>query len=45
MFNAEKEHIEFGVEPHIHVGMQDSDRAKNRDTIIEAARELIRKGK
>lgn len=45
MFNAEKEHIEFGVEPHIYVGMQDSDRAKNRDTIIEAARELIRKRK
>jgi C-terminal processing protease CtpA/Prc len=42
MFNAEKEHIEFGVEPDIKVEMLKSDIAKNRDTIIEAARALLR---
>lgn len=42
MFNAEKEQIEFGVEPDIYVNMLDEDAKKNRDTIIEKARELIR---
>jgi len=42
MFNAEKEHIEFGVEPDIYVNMQQGDKDKNRDTIVEAARALIR---
>jgi C-terminal processing protease CtpA/Prc len=42
MFNAEKEHIEFGVEPDLKVEMLKSDIAKNRDTIIEAARALLR---
>lgn len=42
MFNAEKEHIEFGVEPDIYVDMKDSDREKNKDTIIETARKLIK---
>lgn len=41
MFNAEKDHIEFGVEPDIRVEMQQSDKDKNRDTIIEAARALL----
>jgi hypothetical protein len=41
MFNAEKEHIEFGVEPDIYVSLLDEDREKNRDTIIEKARELL----
>jgi C-terminal processing protease CtpA/Prc len=42
MFNAEKEHIEFGVEPDIKMEMLKSDIAKNRDTIIEAARAFLR---
>lgn len=42
MFNAEKEHIEFGVEPDIFVEMQKSDKEKNIDTIIERARALIK---
>jgi len=42
MFNAEKEHIEFGVEPDIFVEMQKSDKEKNIDTMIELARETIR---
>lgn len=41
MFNAEKEHIEFGVEPDIQVHMTQSDRDKNRDTLIERAREFL----
>lgn len=42
MFNAEKEHIEFGVEPDIKVEMLKSDLAENRDTLIEAARDFLR---
>ncbi|MFA5651570.1 MAG: peptidase S41, partial [Proteiniphilum sp.] len=41
MFNAEKEHIEFGVEPDIRVDMLQDDRDKNKDTIIERAREFL----
>lgn len=41
MFNAEKEHIEFGVEPDIYVSMLDEDKRNNKDTIIERARELL----
>ncbi len=43
MFNAEKEHIEFGVEPHIHVDMEGKDRENKRDTMIERARELLKR--
>jgi hypothetical protein len=42
MFNAEKEHIEFGVEPDIYVSMEAGDKEKNRDTIIERARTLLK---
>jgi C-terminal processing protease CtpA/Prc len=42
MFNAEKEHIEFGVEPDMYVSMLEEDKAKNKDTIIEQARELLK---
>lgn len=42
MFNAEKEHIEFGVEPDIYVDMLEEDRKRNRDTIIERAREILK---
>lgn len=42
MFNAQKEHTEFGVEPHLYVSMLKSDADKNIDTIIETARRLIR---
>lgn len=43
MFNAGKEHIEFGVEPDIKVDMLQTDIEKNKDTIIEAAREFVKK--
>lgn len=42
MFNAEKEHIEFGVEPDLFVSMLDSDKRDEKDTIIETARMLLK---
>ena len=42
MFNANREHIEFGIDPHIFVAMTEADRTRNVDTIIEKAREIIR---
>jgi C-terminal processing protease CtpA/Prc len=42
MFNANKEHIEFGVDPDIFVAMCEDDMKKNIDTIIEKAREIIK---
>jgi hypothetical protein len=42
MFNAEREHIEFGVEPDIYVNMEGEDKEKNKDTIIERARTLLK---
>ena len=43
MFNAQKEHIEFGVDPDVFVNIEQNDLNKNRDTIIEKARELLNK--
>lgn len=43
MFNAEKEHIEFGVEPDIYISMLKEDMDENRDTIIEKARDLLKR--
>lgn len=42
MFNADKEHVEFGVDPDHFVSMLESDRDAERDTIIETARSLLR---
>lgn len=42
MFNAQKQHIEFGVEPDVYVDMEQVDKENNIDTIIEKARELLR---
>lgn len=41
--NAEKQQIEFGIEPDYKVDMTDSDISKGIDTIIEKAREIIKK--
>lgn len=41
--NAKKEHIEFGIDPHIKVDMTDEDILKGIDTIIEKARKEIKK--
>lgn len=38
MLDAEGQHIEGGIDPDIHVDMTDEDKARGRDTIIEAAR-------
>lgn len=43
MFNAGKEHIEFGVEPDIYVSMLPADKEDNKDTIIETARTILKK--
>lgn len=41
MFNADKEHIEFGVEPDSYIDLLESDKNRKKDTIIEEARKLI----
>ncbi|MDR1516515.1 MAG: S41 family peptidase [Dysgonamonadaceae bacterium] len=42
MFNAEKEQIEFGVEPDVKVDLKDEDVARKTDTLIETARRIIK---
>ncbi|HCO67072.1 MAG TPA: peptidase S41 [Dysgonomonas sp.] len=41
MVNAEKEHIEFGIEPDIKVEMTGEDMQRGLDTIIERARQFL----
>ncbi len=41
MYNVDKEHIEFGIDPDIYVSMTESDKSRGKDTIIEKAREVI----
>ncbi len=43
--DAEKKHIEFGIDPDIKVDMTDEDMDKGVDTIIEKAREELKKKK
>ncbi len=43
-FNAQKEHIEFGVEPDVKLEMRDTDKNRMRDTYIEYARKMINEG-
>ncbi|GHT39868.1 peptidase S41 [Bacteroidia bacterium] len=43
MQDADKQHIEFGVEPDIWVGLSEEDVQRGRDTMIETAREIIKK--
>lgn len=40
-FDAEMNHIEFGIEPDIEVNLEPEDEKKGIDTIIEAARKHI----
>lgn len=44
MLNAQKEQIEFGIDPDIHIDMADTDMQKGIDTIIEKARSFIKTG-
>lgn len=41
MLNAEKKHIEFGIEPDIKIDMSVEDMIQGIDTIIETARDYI----
>lgn len=45
MYDPEMNHIEFGVEPDIKVDMTSEDIQKGKDTIIEAAREYLKRMK
>ena len=42
-FDVDMQHTEFGIDPDVRVDMTDEDRARGVDTIIEAARELLKK--
>lgn len=42
-FNADKEHIEFGVEPDVRLDMKPEDLNNMKDTYIEYARKMIKK--
>ncbi len=42
MFNSQKDHIEFGVEPDIYINMEPKDIDINIDTIVEKAREMLK---
>ena len=41
--DANKEHIEFGIDPDIKVDMNNLDKMQGKDTIIETARNLLKK--
>ncbi len=45
MFDLDMQHTEFGIDPDIKVDITSEDMQRNRDTIIEAAREYIRNQK
>ena len=42
--NAQMEQIEFGIDPDIHIDMDEADQSKGIDTIIERARQLLKSG-
>ncbi|MDR3219234.1 MAG: S41 family peptidase [Dysgonamonadaceae bacterium] len=42
VFDAGMQHIEFGIEPTIQVDLSDADARDGKDTLIEAARKLLR---
>ena len=42
MYDKDKQQTEFGIEPDYNVQLTDEDTAKGIDTIIEAARKLLR---
>lgn len=44
VLDAARQHIEWGIAPDIRVDMTAEDIRNNRDTMIEAARELLRSG-
>ena len=40
--DAQMQHTEFGIEPHIHCALDSADQTKGVDTIIEKARTLLK---
>lgn len=40
--DAQMQHTEFGIEPHIHCTLDSADQAKGTDTLIEKARTLLK---
>ena len=42
LFDANMQQIELGIEPDIHVDLLEQDLRKGRDTLIEAARNLLK---
>ena len=40
--DAQMQHTEFGIEPHIHCALDSADQAKGTDTLIEKARTLLK---
>jgi hypothetical protein len=41
--DSDEQHTEFGIDPDIFVSMNGADTDRNRDTLIEEARELLKK--
>ncbi len=41
-FDSNMEHIEFGIDPDIHVDMEEEDESNGLDTIIERARKVLK---
>jgi C-terminal processing protease CtpA/Prc len=42
ILNADKQHIEFGIDPDIHINLSPEDVAKGKDTLIEAAKNILK---
>lgn len=43
IYDVNKTHTEFGIEPDIHVSMTSQDLLQNKDTLIEFARDFLKK--
>jgi C-terminal processing protease CtpA/Prc len=41
-FNAQMQQIEFGIEPDVYVSLSAEDVQKGKDSLVEAARQLIK---
>ena len=41
LLDADKQQIEFGIDPDVKVDMTEEDKARGLDTLIEAARRLL----
>lgn len=42
MYNADMEHLEFGIKPDIYIELQETDVQAKKDTLIEEARKLLK---